>query len=256
VGTQQKSSDSTPALSLLGGFGLTIGPDRLEPSSAAQRVLVYLAMHGRSRPVHRTALAQHLWAQMPSARAASNLRSALWRLPRPRGRHLISAGTTTLRLAPEVQVDLWEGEDRARAILAGSASAPEGGGPEADLTSDLLPGWDEEWLLAEQESYRQTRLHALEQWSDRLREAGRHFEALQAGLAAVRCEPLRESAHRRVIEVHLAEGNPSEALRQYATFRKALADELGLPPSPAIRALVRHLLGRPIDRRNPDTQSA
>ncbi|MDP9399167.1 MAG: bacterial transcriptional activator domain-containing protein, partial [Actinomycetota bacterium] len=68
-----------------------------------------------------------------------------------------------------------------------------------------------------------------------------------AGLAAVQSEPLRESAHRRVIEVHLAEGNLGEALRQYQTYRRLVADELGLPPSPAIRRLVAPLLGRPVD---------
>lgn len=237
-----------PRLSLLGGFDLTLGPDRLEPCTSVQRMLVYLAVRGRARPVQRRAVAQELWSQVPSSRAASSLRSALWRLPRPDGRELVRATSTTLALAPDVRVDLWAGLDRARAIRAGADPAPErDGDPAAGLTSDLLPDWDEEWLLVEQESYRQTRLHALEDLCDRLRQDGRHFEALQAGLAAVRCEPLRESAHRRVIEVHLAEGNPSEALRQYSAFRRLLADELGLPPSPAIRQLVLHLLGRPVD---------
>jgi DNA-binding SARP family transcriptional activator len=71
--------------------------------------------------------------------------------------------------------------------------------------------------------------------------------ALQAGLTAVSAEPLRESAHRRVVEVHLAEGNPAEALRQYQSYRQLLRAELGLIPSPAIRSLVAHLLGRPAD---------
>jgi DNA-binding SARP family transcriptional activator len=47
--------------------------------------------------------------------------------------------------------------------------------------------------------------------------------------------------------VHLAEGNGAEALTQYESFRGLLRAELGLPPSPAIRALVRPLLGRPAD---------
>ncbi len=71
--------------------------------------------------------------------------------------------------------------------------------------------------------------------------------AEREGLGAVRSEPLRDSAHRSVIEVHLAEGNHAEALRQYDGYRRLLADELGLPPSPAIRRLVAPLLGRPVD---------
>lgn len=51
-----------------------------------------------------------------------------------------------------------------------------------------------------------------------------------------------------MITVHLAEGNAAEALRQYHVYRRMLALELGLPPSPSIRSLVGPLLGRPIER--------
>jgi Bacterial transcriptional activator domain. len=57
-------------------------------------------------------------------------------------------------------------------------------------------------------------------------------------LAAVSGEPLRESAHRQLIEVHLAEGNRVEALRQYEAYRQLMRDELGLGPSPHIVNLV------------------
>ena len=50
-----------------------------------------------------------------------------------------------------------------------------------------------------------------------------------------------------MIAVHLAEGNHAEALRQYDGYRRLLAAELGLPPSPEIRRMVAPLLGRPID---------
>jgi DNA-binding SARP family transcriptional activator len=63
----------------------------------------------------------------------------------------------------------------------------------------------------------------------------------------VQAEPLRESAHRSVIAVHLAEGNHAEALRQYDGYRRLLASELGLRPSPVIRTMVGPLLGRPVD---------
>jgi DNA-binding SARP family transcriptional activator len=51
-------------------------------------------------------------------------------------------------------------------------------------------------------------------------------------------EPLRESAHRILIRIHLAEGNSAEALAQYHRFRALLHDELGLEPSAEMRALV------------------
>jgi DNA-binding SARP family transcriptional activator len=221
-------------------------PLTLLPS--AERLLALVAVAHRGRRVRRSAVAERLWPDATPARAASSLRSVLWRLPRPRGRLPVQSNATTLWLADGVAVDLWEAEGAARAVNDGE-----------DVTTgrhllglwgeDLLPDWSDDWLLPEQEGYRQTRLHALESAALRLCGAGRFADALDAALAAVRAEPLRESAHRRVVEVHLAEGNHAEALRQYDGYRRLIADELGLPPSDTIRRLVAPLLGRPVDLR-------
>jgi len=90
----------------------------------------------------------------------------------------------------------------------------------------------------ERERYRQLRMHALEILCVRLSGAGRHGEAVEAGLAAVSGEPLRESAHRVLIGAHLAEGNRCEAIRQFDRYRGVLQRELGLEPSPEIAALI------------------
>ncbi|MGH8905014.1 MAG: AfsR/SARP family transcriptional regulator [Egibacteraceae bacterium] len=60
---------------------------------------------------------------------------------------------------------------------------------------------------------------------------GRYSQAIDAGLAAIAGEPLRESAHRALIRAYLAEGNPSEALRQYRIYRRLLHDPTRPPPS-------------------------
>jgi DNA-binding SARP family transcriptional activator len=235
-----------PRLFLLGSFELFFDGEPLRVSSPAQRLLAYLAISQRRRPTRRAGLAEQLWEEATPARAASNLRSVLWRLPRPRGRQLVVSDATTVQLSQDVDVDLWNAEALV-AELCAAGPAPASVGDLSGLGADLLPDWHDEWLIVERESYRQKRLHALERSSQHLREAEMFNEALAAGLAAVQCEPLRESAHRRVIEVHLAEGNHAEALRQFHGYRSLLARELGLPPSPAIRRLVAGLVGRPVD---------
>jgi DNA-binding SARP family transcriptional activator len=105
------------------------------------------------------------------------------------------------------------------------------------LSLDLLPDWRDEWLVDDREEVRQLRLHALEELSGEFSAAGRHAEAIQAALAAVRLEPLRETAHAALIRAHLAEGNRSEALRQYYRCRNALAAMLDAEPSEWIRQL-------------------
>lgn len=77
---------------------------------------------------------------------------------------------------------------------------------------------------------------------DRFRSCGDHHHAHQAALAAVQTDPLRESAHRTLVELHLADGNPAQAVRQYQSYRTRLRTELGMEPSPHIHELVRPLL--------------
>jgi DNA-binding SARP family transcriptional activator len=234
-------------LVLLGDFALTFPDEVVAVSKPAQRLLAYLAVvHGRS-PAGRGTLAQRLWIDSTPARAASSLRSVLWRLPRLRGRPLVTCTATTVRLSDDVRVDLWEAEELTRVVCAEADPPVDVLSDLGLLAQDLLPEWHEDWLQVEQESFRQRRLHALERSARVLCGRGRFTDALTAGLGAVRSEPLRESAHRRVIEVHLAEGNHAEALRQYHSYRRLLVDELGLNPSPAMRGMVAALLGRPAD---------
>ena len=60
----------------------------------------------------------------------------------------------------------------------------------------------------------------------------------------MQAEPLRETAHRLVIRVHLQQGNVAEAIRQYRAYERMPADELGAPPSPVIRSLIESCLDR------------
>jgi DNA-binding SARP family transcriptional activator len=211
-------------------------------------MLAYLAIRHPDRPVSRTAVATALWPDAPLEQGLSNLRSALWRLPRPTARRLVEAVRgTDLRLAPDLVVDY------RRVVGPGRHDGfPAGGGDVehqlAALTRDLLPGWDEEWLDLERESFRQVRMHRLEQLASHLRSEARFADALCAALAAVACDPLRESAHRIVLDVHLAEGNPSEAVRHFDTYRTLLHRELGLHPSTEMSAKVEALDAR---RRRP-----
>jgi DNA-binding SARP family transcriptional activator len=74
-----------------------------------------------------------------------------------------------------------------------------------------------------------------------LASADHYAAAVEAGLACVSAEPLRESAHRALVKVYLAEGNPGEAIRQYKLYRKLVHEELGLEPSDELNRLVAFL---------------
>lgn len=223
-------------LGLLGGFRLSVATEPVSLPLSAQRLVGFLALH--DQPLLRTFVAGTLWGDTTDVRAGGSLRSALWRLPHPTDA-LVAMTDDHLALAATVEVDFREGEALAHRVLDPTQ-------PFEDVTQvidevlavDLLPNWTEDWVLMERERYHQLRLRALEELSKRLRGIRRFGQAVQAGLAAVSGEPLRESARRVLIEAHLAEHNVAAALREYESFRVLLQDELGLTPSDDLRTLI------------------
>jgi DNA-binding SARP family transcriptional activator len=179
-------------LSLLGGFELRCAGQDVAVSRNGQRLLALLALQGR--PLERLWVAGTRWLDAPEERAGASLRSALWRLPQPGGTAVVEASATHLRLARHLAVDTRELVAPAECLESPAGCRDHQPEPAA-LARDLLPDWYEDWVL-ERERFRQLRLHALEALCARLTEAGRFGAAVQAGLAAVSGEPLRESAHR------------------------------------------------------------
>ena len=225
-------------LTLLDGFELMCGGKPLPLPRSSQRLVAFLALH--DRPLLRLYVAGVLWLDSSEERSCANLRSALWRLRGPKTQ-IVEASTTHVRLGREVVVDVRSLVSAARCLLDPETLAEELAIDGETLEGDLLPDWYDEWVEEERERLRQLRAHALESLADRLAQAGRYGQAVEAGLAAIRADPLRESAHRALIRVHLAEGNPGEAVRHYRAFQARIKRELGLAPSPRMEDLVRGL---------------
>ena len=224
-------------LTLLDAFALECDGMVVDMPMSARRVVAFVAI--QDRPVRRSYVAGSLWLDSDEERAHANLRSALWRLHRC-SRRLVESHGTLLTLGGDVAVDLREIE----ALTRRAACASDGAEVDpALLTADLLPDWYDDWIVFERERFRQVRLTALDALCERLTRAGQLGAALEAGLAAVAGEPLRESAHRAVIGVHLAQGNVAEAVRQYRLCRRLLVEQLGVEPSERMHELMRGLDG-------------
>lgn len=226
---------------VLGGFELAVDLRPVFLPIQAQRVLGFLAV--RPSMTQRDALAGTLWPDFSEARARSNLRTALWRI-RQAGPRIVEATRNWVKIGAGVHVDSRRASKLAQDLIEHKTVAPVTRSALALLEEDLLPGWDEEWLVVERERMRQLRIHALEALSVRLREQGRFGEAIDAALSAVAAEPLRESAQIALIEAYLAEGNVSEAARQRESYRLLLDMELGLEPSARVQALGTSSVGR------------
>ena len=228
-------------VSVLGSFGFSVGgkPRRGLPHGS-QRLLAFLAL--RDRAVTRTAIAGTLWPEASEEHAHASLRSALSRLNEIE-RTVVRVTFQDLSLADGVSIDI-----RDARLLTHRLLNP-GTGRDSDLSDqaiatlsvDLLPDWYDEWAVVEAEDWRQLRLHALDALAERLTAAGRYADATSAALAAVKAEPLRETAHAALVRVYLAEGNRAEALSAFEHYRALLRAELDLEPTPLIQALVKDL---------------
>jgi DNA-binding SARP family transcriptional activator len=153
-----------------------------------------------------------------------------------------------LALSSEVDVDLHDQLAAVRDLLDGSIPSDPSRLDRLAAGGELLGDWYEDWVLVEREHFRQVRLQALERMSQKLAAAGEFARAIETALAAVATEPLRESAHRALITVHLAQGNRSEAIRQYCIYRRLMHDELDLEPSNQMDELIGHIPAAGMER--------
>lgn len=230
--------DSSVQLRLLGGFSLQVDGASVALPMHSRRVLAYLSLdHTQDFSCDRGVLAERLWPDAVTERSRASLRTALWRIRRAR-EDLVFVDTNTVRLGREVRVDVHQFRDIADRMMGKQADHCAESARMMARSTELLPGWDESWLVLAREQLRQARLHALEASAARLRGAQRFPEAIDAMLAIIAEEPFRESAHAALIEVYLSEGNACEAVRQFDTFAAMLWHELGIRPSDELCARV------------------
>lgn len=250
VGIYESARDETahhrsapPArLTLLGGFGLYVGEAAVPLAPSPQRLVALIALHDSA--LHRGYVAGLLWGESTEAHAQGSLRSALWKLQMAMP-GLVWITGDTLVLCPDVDVDVRRAAGLARALVTGRFDEETVVALlEPRFCGELLPGWYDEWVVVERERHRQLSLHALESVCEHLTSIRRYGAAVLAGLAAVDAEPLRESAHRALMKVHLAEGNLGEAMNRYRQYEKIAARDLGVEPSPLMRSLLSEIAAR------------
>ena len=227
-------------LELLGRFEIVDHRTAAMVPVPAQRLAAFLAL--RDEPVGRPRASGILWPEIEHDHALSNLRTALWRL---RSLHpgLVRTLGTTLRIAPDVTIDVRESEALAQRILQEAMPLGDARRAAGSLSHDLLPDWEDEWLVFDRERFRDLRVRALERLCEQLSEVGAHAEAAQAGLLAVQADPLRESSCVALMHAYTAEGNEACALQLYRALESRLERELQVSPSPATADLARELQG-------------
>ena len=239
-------------LHLIGAFALWVDGVRVHLGRREERLLAFLAMHG---PCHRPFVAGTLWPNSDEGRALSSLRAAVLRVRRA-APGVLDVDGSTLTLHPSVLVDLVDLIDSADRVVHHTSSDAE----RAEYllgTGELLPGWYDDWVMFERERLHHRRIRALEILAVHELDEGNPDLALAAARDAAALEPLRESARRLVIRAHMALGNRALAATALAEYRRDLARDLGIEPSPDMLQEVRGGLdsrkpqgiGAPVQRR-------
>jgi DNA-binding SARP family transcriptional activator len=233
-------AERQPAVQLhvLGGFRLLVDGDLVNVGTTGQRLLAVVACRGRQAT--RSQVAHALWPDSTSERALANLRTALYRMFK-NGPRALYATNRYIQLNVGIQIDVEQTTKLANRILGSDVLHDDTLVEDvlsANLYDDLLPDWDEEWLSDYQGRYRQLRLTALETLSGHLSTIGHHGGSVQAALAAVQADSLRDSAHETLIRAYLAQGNRREAFAHYSTYRRLLRDELGIDPPASIGRML------------------
>jgi predicted ATPase/DNA-binding SARP family transcriptional activator len=196
----------------------------------------------------REELAERFWPDARPEAGRLNLRAGLASLRRqfePPGTtagSILIADRDTVRLNPErVTVDVAEFD--AALLAAGRASDLQKRilllerGVEL-YRGALLPGYFDDWILAERQRLADAGTDALQRLSCAYKEVGDLRLALEYAHRSLRLDPLREETHCDLIRIYLAIGQPASAQRQYCDLERLLREELGQPPSEATQALA------------------
>ena len=198
-----------------------------------------------------------LWPQHPPADPAANLQVLVTRARKALGDPLLirtGPGGYSLADGPGCVVDAERFLDAVeeaerlpqRDALAALAAALRDGAGEP-LAEDAYSDWARDF----RDGLLRVRQGALERAADLAIDAGAAAAAVGYAGDAAEAEPLREVAALTLVRALAAAGDPAAALARYDQYRRTLADELGLDPSPAATELHQRLLSGTVARARP-----
>lgn len=220
-------------------------------TSRHQRLLLGILVAAAGRVVPGDELADSLWREEQPEHPGSALQSQVSRLRArlgPAGPRIIWTPSGYRLDAPAELVDaarferfldrVREARDEPGVLLAwlDRALALWRGPAFADLD-------DQRVLAPEAARLEELRTTAAELRGETLLRLGRAADAASAMRGLTRAQPFRERPVALLVRALARDGRVADAAAEFERFRRLLADELGLTPSPALRALERAVLG-------------
>ncbi|MBE7472854.1 MAG: hypothetical protein DPW09_27455 [Anaerolineae bacterium] len=225
------------------------------PSRAAEALLIYLVCH--HQPIPRETLPDLLWGERTQKQGLTNLRTILTSLRRELDEYLvITRETLAFNHAADYWLDVAEFENEQRQLqpqLSTSMPLSPETAPRLQSNLDLyqgdfLAGFSlregrefEAWALFRREQLKRQASLGLHCLAAHHRAAGDYQQGLRQAEKLLHLDPYDEAAQRQVMGLLVRCGQPNEALRRYQQFRRLLAEELGLEPTPETNQLYQRI---------------
>ncbi|MBN1975988.1 MAG: tetratricopeptide repeat protein [Anaerolineae bacterium] len=209
-------------------------------SLKVRSLLAYLIFH-HGQCISRDRLAGFFWPERPDARARRALSQALWQVRS-------ALGPAADRLTAEredVTFDLRDGDwlDAAEFERLAGGSDLRALTAAVDLCrAEFLEGIYDDWVLLERERLRELFLRALERLIVLHKQRGDYERALAYAQRLAAADPLREEAHRELMQLYHLLGRSQAALEQFVALRDLLTRELGARPTAATVALYQEIV--------------
>lgn len=245
---------------VLGSLEVVDGERRVDLGPPKQRAVFALLLLNANRVVSVDRLIDELWGEEPPPRATSslqayisNLRRALepHREARERPRVLVTQPPGYLLNVDHSALDASRFQTDA---AAGRALLAEGRPAEARRRlEEALSLWRgpaladfafETFARAEAARLEELRLVAVEDRLQALIDLGSHAQAVPEAEALAAASPLRERLWELLMLALYRSGRQADALRAYQSVRRILGEELGIEPSPSLRALEADVLAQ------------
>jgi predicted ATPase/DNA-binding SARP family transcriptional activator len=206
--------------------------------------------------VDRDTLIDRLWGHRPPATARTALQVHIGHLrralePDHRGGPWSVLPTTANGYALKIDpswIDADHFESLLRRAEARAEADPRGALGDVESARALWRGrpWgalaDESWLRGDVARIEELRRRADELWADVQLALGRHDLIVDDLARAIEAEPLREHRWEQLMLALYRCGRQADALRAFQDARHTLTEELGIEPSPALRALEQAVL--------------
>jgi DNA-binding SARP family transcriptional activator len=239
---------------LFGGFLLERGEWSLPPiaSRVGRSMFAYLVTN-QDRPLQRGHIAGTFWPELPDGRARRRLSHTIWQI-----QDVVNAGSvshldvTTDTLAFDTAIPYWFDVEEFNRNIAESEKGARTHTPGPDAArlraavelyrGDFLAGYFDEWVLVEQDHYRQKYLTALRRLVNATKAEGAYEEALSFARRLTHHDQLSEEAHQEVMRLSFLLGRTNEAIEQFERCRSVLEEELGTEPSAPTVAIYEKIL--------------